>query len=110
VKKGILLSVVLVAAVLISLAAAAAPAAPPTPAPAEVPALASPALASPALASPAMSCPGALSGQPEPAPAFAPSYCGDPCSPDGASGGCIDTSGPVWKRVICTCQGGSWTC
>ena len=39
-----------------------------------------------------------------------PTYCGDPCSPNGSSAGCIDTSGPVWRRVICYCVNGYLTC
>jgi hypothetical protein len=41
---------------------------------------------------------------------FTPTYCGDPCSPNGDERGCIDNSGPVIKRVICTCVNGRWAC
>ena len=41
---------------------------------------------------------------------FNPTYCGDPCSPNGSEHGCIDTSGPVWKKVTCTCINGHWAC
>jgi hypothetical protein len=37
-------------------------------------------------------------------------HCGDYCSTPGTSRGCIDTSGSHWKKVICTCTNGSWTC
>ena len=39
-----------------------------------------------------------------------PNYCGDPYSPEGSMVGCIDTSGPFWKRVICTCSNGYLVC
>lgn len=39
-----------------------------------------------------------------------PNFCGDPCSPEGAMIGCIDTSGPVARRRICTCSGGHLIC
>ena len=39
-----------------------------------------------------------------------PNYCGDPCTEEGQTAGCIDTSGPFWKRVICTCVNGSLVC
>lgn len=39
-----------------------------------------------------------------------PNYCGDPCSDNGAMVGCIDTSGPVWVRTICTCSNGTLVC
>lgn len=42
--------------------------------------------------------------------AITPTYCGDPCSPNGAARGCIDTSGPVWRKLICTCTNGYWAC
>jgi hypothetical protein len=42
--------------------------------------------------------------------AVTPNYCGDPCSPNGARIGCIDTSGPVWRRLICTCVNGRLDC
>ena len=41
---------------------------------------------------------------------FTPNYCGDPCSPNGSQTGCIDTSGPVWRRLICTCVNGRLAC
>jgi hypothetical protein len=39
-----------------------------------------------------------------------PPHCGDSCSPNGATSGCIDVTGPVIKRAICTCTSGRWTC
>ena len=39
-----------------------------------------------------------------------PRECGEPCSVPGEESGCVDRSGAVWKRVICYCTGGSWTC
>lgn len=45
------------------------------------------------------------------APMFpGPNHCGDPCSEEGETMGCIDTSGPFWKRVECTCLNGSLVC
>ncbi len=41
---------------------------------------------------------------------FTPTYCGDLCSQNGAERGCIDTSGAVWAKVMCTCINGRWTC
>lgn len=37
-------------------------------------------------------------------------FCGERCDSPGASRGCIDASGPVWRRVECICLGGYWTC
>ncbi len=37
-------------------------------------------------------------------------HCGDYCSTPGAGRGCIDDSGPFWKKVPCQCLGGTWTC
>lgn len=39
-----------------------------------------------------------------------PNYCGDPCDNEGATVGCIDTSGPVWVRTMCYCTGGYLVC
>lgn len=42
--------------------------------------------------------------------AWSPNYCGDPCSQQGQEVGCIDTSGPVWRRTFCICINGTLTC
>lgn len=37
-------------------------------------------------------------------------FCGDLCWNPGQERGCIDNSQGVWRRVICVCSNGSWTC
>jgi len=39
-----------------------------------------------------------------------PHECDEFCSPEGSEAGCIDRSGPVWRRVICTCIQGRYVC
>ena len=39
-----------------------------------------------------------------------PTYCGDPCSPNGSSRGCIDLSHNPIRKVECSCLGGHWAC
>jgi hypothetical protein len=43
-------------------------------------------------------------------PQFTPNLCGDPCTTEGQETGCIDKSGPVWRRTICTCLNGHLAC
>jgi hypothetical protein len=43
-------------------------------------------------------------------PQFTPNVCGDPCTTEGQETGCIDKSGPVWVRTICTCHNGHLIC
>lgn len=45
----------------------------------------------------------------QPSPPVIP-FCGDPCWTPGQERGCIDDSQGVWRRVFCTCSGGSWQC
>lgn len=39
-----------------------------------------------------------------------PNHCGDPCSNEGETVGCVDTSGPQWVRTFCTCSNGTLVC
>jgi hypothetical protein len=41
---------------------------------------------------------------------FTPTLCGDPCTVEGDQTGCVDRSGPVWVRTICTCHNGRLIC
>lgn len=43
-------------------------------------------------------------------PVFTPNVCGDYCTTEGQETGCVDRSGPVWVRTICTCHNGHLTC
>jgi hypothetical protein len=45
----------------------------------------------------------------QPSPPILP-FCGDLCWTPGQERGCIDASQGHWRRVLCTCSGGSWAC
>ena len=52
----------------------------------------------------------AAAGQAVLASPIPPNYCGDPCSPNGASAGCrCDDGTGIYRRDICYCINGRWT-
>jgi hypothetical protein len=104
--KKLVLSLSLLALVCFATAVIAAPATTPEPAPQEteaVPVETAPEVVEVEATIPAL-CEVGTSMFPN------PNYCGDPCSNEGAMVGCIDTSGGVARRTICTCSGGYLVC
>ncbi len=43
-------------------------------------------------------------------PGGGPNYCGDPCTMNGQSYGCIITSTNPWRKGFCYCQNGTLVC